>query len=117
MAEGQPHLSIQMSDTKAEGTPGRKQSSPDAAGRGGSTLTFHNICYHVKMKTGFLGARKTYDKEVLRDVRYVFKHLFRERASFNSAWTVESAHANELLPMSGQYTEFNIHNIQNLIKI
>lgn len=99
MAEGQPHLSIQMSDTNTEGTPSIKQSSPNLAGRGGSTLTFHNICYHVKMKTGFLGARKTYDKEVLRDVKYVFKHFFRERACFNSASTVqvESAHVNEPL--------------------
>ncbi|KFO92416.1 ATP-binding cassette sub-family G member 2, partial [Buceros rhinoceros silvestris] len=39
----------------------------------GSTLTFHNICYHVKMKTGFLCARKTYDKEVLRDVNGIMR--------------------------------------------
>ncbi|NXE77181.1 ABCG2 protein, partial [Cochlearius cochlearius] len=34
----------------------------------GSVLTFHNICYHVKIKTGFLCCQKTADKEVLRDV-------------------------------------------------
>ncbi|NXV13263.1 ABCG2 protein, partial [Cepphus grylle] len=34
----------------------------------GSMLTFHNVCYHVKMKTGFLCCQKTTDKEVLRNV-------------------------------------------------
>ncbi|NXE15073.1 ABCG2 protein, partial [Lophotis ruficrista] len=39
----------------------------------GSTLTFHNICYHVKMKTGFLCCQKTVDKEVLRDVNGIMR--------------------------------------------
>ncbi|NXB64304.1 ABCG2 protein, partial [Struthidea cinerea] len=39
----------------------------------GSVLTFHNICYRVKTKTGFLCFRKTADKEVLRDVNGVMK--------------------------------------------
>ncbi|NWQ80714.1 ABCG2 protein, partial [Columbina picui] len=39
----------------------------------GSVLTFHNICYHVKMKTGFLCCQKTTDKEVLRDVNGVMR--------------------------------------------
>ncbi|NXW93513.1 ABCG2 protein, partial [Alopecoenas beccarii] len=39
----------------------------------GSVLTFHNICYHVKMKTGFLCCRKTADKEVLRDVNGIMR--------------------------------------------
>uniref|UniRef100_A0A8C4UGZ5 Broad substrate specificity ATP-binding cassette transporter ABCG2 n=1 Tax=Falco tinnunculus TaxID=100819 RepID=A0A8C4UGZ5_FALTI len=49
------------------------QSSPDLASRGGSILTFHNICYHVKMKTGFLCHQKTTDKEVLRDVNGIMR--------------------------------------------
>ncbi|XP_075006040.1 broad substrate specificity ATP-binding cassette transporter ABCG2 isoform X2 [Calonectris borealis] len=73
MAEGQPHLSIQMSDSNTNGIPSRKQSSPDLAGRGGSILTFHNICYHVKMKTGFLCCQKTANKEVLRDVNGIMR--------------------------------------------
>uniref|UniRef100_A0A8C0IIM5 Broad substrate specificity ATP-binding cassette transporter ABCG2 n=1 Tax=Bubo bubo TaxID=30461 RepID=A0A8C0IIM5_BUBBB len=73
MAEGQPHLSIQMSDSNTNGIPSRKQSSPDLAGGGGSILTFHNICYHVKMKTGFLCCQKTADKEVLRDVNGIMR--------------------------------------------
>ncbi|NXF38175.1 ABCG2 protein, partial [Nyctibius bracteatus] len=39
----------------------------------GSVLTFHNICYHVKMKTGFLCCQKTVDKEVLRDVNGIMR--------------------------------------------
>ncbi|NXQ91683.1 ABCG2 protein, partial [Nyctibius grandis] len=39
----------------------------------GSILTFHNICYHVKMKTGFLCCQKTVDKEVLRDVNGIMR--------------------------------------------
>ncbi|NXJ20025.1 ABCG2 protein, partial [Dicrurus megarhynchus] len=39
----------------------------------GSMLTFHNICYRVKTKSGFLCFRKTTDKEVLRDVNGIMK--------------------------------------------
>ncbi|NXB29842.1 ABCG2 protein, partial [Eulacestoma nigropectus] len=39
----------------------------------GSVLTFHNICYHVGTKTGFLCFRKTTDKEVLRDANGIMK--------------------------------------------
>ncbi|XP_031965969.1 broad substrate specificity ATP-binding cassette transporter ABCG2 isoform X1 [Corvus moneduloides] len=73
MAECQPHLCIQMSDSSTNGIPSRKQSSPDFAGKAGSMLTFHNICYRVKTKTGFLCFRKTADKEVLRDVNGIMK--------------------------------------------
>ncbi|KFW07739.1 ATP-binding cassette sub-family G member 2, partial [Eurypyga helias] len=39
----------------------------------GSVLTFHNICYHVKVKTGFLCCKKTADKEVLRGVNGIMR--------------------------------------------
>ncbi|NWH94174.1 ABCG2 protein, partial [Aegithalos caudatus] len=39
----------------------------------GSVLTFHNICYRVKTKTGFLCFRKNAQKEVLRDVNGIMK--------------------------------------------
>ncbi|NWH37580.1 ABCG2 protein, partial [Chloropsis hardwickii] len=39
----------------------------------GSVLTFHNICYRVKTKTGFLCFQKTTEKEVLRDVNGIMK--------------------------------------------
>ncbi|NXN79038.1 ABCG2 protein, partial [Bombycilla garrulus] len=39
----------------------------------GSVLTFHNICYRVKIKTGFLCFQKTTKKEVLRDINGIMK--------------------------------------------
>ncbi|XP_009889049.1 PREDICTED: ATP-binding cassette sub-family G member 2 [Charadrius vociferus] len=73
MEEGQPHLSIQMSDSNTNGILGRMQSFPDSAGKGGSVLTFHNVCYRVKIKTGFLCCQKTADKEVLRNVNGIMR--------------------------------------------
>ncbi|XP_027740217.1 ATP-binding cassette sub-family G member 2 isoform X2 [Empidonax traillii] len=73
MAEDQPHLCIQMSDSNTNGIPSRRPSSPDLAGKAGSVLTFHNICYHVKTKTGFVCCRKTATKEVLRDVNGIMR--------------------------------------------
>lgn len=89
MAEDKPHLCIEMSESSANGIPSRMQSSPDLAGRAGSVLTFHNICYRVKTRTGFLCFKKTTEKEVLRDVKYVCKHLFRVRISFISVPRVD----------------------------
>lgn len=101
MEEGQPHLCIQMSDSNTNGIPGRMQSFPDSAGKGGSVLTFHNVCYRVKIKTGFLCCQKTAEKEVLRNVKYVFKHLFRVCVCFISVQTVESTHVTQ--PLSTLY--------------
>ncbi|KAB0344694.1 hypothetical protein FD755_020210 [Muntiacus reevesi] len=39
----------------------------------GSVLSFHNICYRVKVKTGFLLCRKTIEKEVLANINGVMK--------------------------------------------
>ncbi|NXL17654.1 ABCG2 protein, partial [Setophaga kirtlandii] len=39
----------------------------------GSVLTFHNICYRVKTKTGFLCFQKTTKKQVLKDVNGIMK--------------------------------------------
>ncbi|NXO63116.1 ABCG2 protein, partial [Phainopepla nitens] len=39
----------------------------------GSVLTFHNICYRVTIKTGFLCFQKNTNKEVLRDVNGIMK--------------------------------------------
>ncbi|NWY73342.1 ABCG2 protein, partial [Erithacus rubecula] len=39
----------------------------------GSVLTFHNICYRVKTKSGHLCFRKTAEKEVLRGVNGIMK--------------------------------------------
>uniref|UniRef100_A0A8B9SZ88 Broad substrate specificity ATP-binding cassette transporter ABCG2 n=1 Tax=Anas platyrhynchos TaxID=8839 RepID=A0A8B9SZ88_ANAPL len=60
MAGGQSYINIQMSE-----------SNP--ADQGGSTLTFHNISYSVKVKSGFLCCRKTASKEVLRDLNGIMR--------------------------------------------
>ncbi|NWW51943.1 ABCG2 protein, partial [Pedionomus torquatus] len=39
----------------------------------GSILTFHNVCYSVKMNTGFLCFQKTTQKEVLRNVNGIMR--------------------------------------------
>ncbi|KAJ8781771.1 hypothetical protein J1605_010755 [Eschrichtius robustus] len=36
---------------------------------GGAVLSFHNICYRVKVKSGFLLCRKTVEKEILKNVK------------------------------------------------
>lgn len=69
MTENQTHISIMMSDSSINGIPNRKQSSQDPSVSGGTTVTFHNICYRVKVKSGFICCRKTIDKEILRDIK------------------------------------------------
>ena len=44
---------------------------------GGAVLSFHNICYRVKVKSGFLLCRKTVEKEILKNVKYVHELLFK----------------------------------------
>ena len=43
----------------------------------GAVLSFHNICYRVQVKTGFLLCRKTIEKEVLANIKYVLELLFK----------------------------------------
>ncbi|XP_020843971.1 broad substrate specificity ATP-binding cassette transporter ABCG2 [Phascolarctos cinereus] len=38
-----------------------------------SVLSFHNICYQVKVKTGFIGNRKIVEKEILKNVNGIMK--------------------------------------------
>lgn len=96
MAEDQPHLYVQMPELGTNGIPSERQSPPELAARAGSVLTFHNICYRVRTKTGHLCFQKTAKKEVLRDVKYVskFQHLFRICVSFISVWRAK------LMPLS-----------------
>uniref|UniRef100_A0A8D0L7A3 ABC transporter domain-containing protein n=1 Tax=Sphenodon punctatus TaxID=8508 RepID=A0A8D0L7A3_SPHPU len=39
----------------------------------GTTVTFHNICYKVKIKSGFICCRKTVDKEILKDINGIMR--------------------------------------------
>lgn len=73
MAEDQPHLYVQMPELGTNGVPSERQSPPELAARAGSVLTFHNICYRVRTKTGHLCFQKTAKKEVLRDVNGIMK--------------------------------------------
>ncbi|XP_010000049.1 PREDICTED: ATP-binding cassette sub-family G member 2 [Chaetura pelagica] len=72
MAAGQPHLGIPTPERDANGVPSIK-SPPASAGRAGSLLTFHNICYQVQVKTGLLCWKKKAQKEVLRDVSGIMR--------------------------------------------
>ncbi|XP_074084233.1 broad substrate specificity ATP-binding cassette transporter ABCG2 [Macrotis lagotis] len=38
-----------------------------------TVLSFHNICYQVKLKTGFIGCRKIVKKEILKNVNGIMK--------------------------------------------
>lgn len=44
----------------------------------GAVLSFHNICYRVKVKTGFLLCRKTIEKEILANIKYVLELLSKQ---------------------------------------
>uniref|UniRef100_A0A8C3CQN5 Broad substrate specificity ATP-binding cassette transporter ABCG2 n=1 Tax=Cairina moschata TaxID=8855 RepID=A0A8C3CQN5_CAIMO len=72
MAGGQSYINIQMSESSTNGILSSKLS-PDLENKGGSTLTFHNISYSVKVKSGFLCCRKTASKEVLRDLNGIMR--------------------------------------------
>ncbi|XP_032042730.1 broad substrate specificity ATP-binding cassette transporter ABCG2 isoform X2 [Aythya fuligula] len=61
-----------MSESSTNGIPS-STLSPDLENQGGSTLTFHNISYSVKVKSGFLCCRKTASKEVLRDLNGIMR--------------------------------------------
>ncbi|EMP29345.1 ATP-binding cassette sub-family G member 2 [Chelonia mydas] len=67
MTDNQSDISIQMSSTN--GLPSRKQSSQDPSVSRGTIVTFHNICYRVEVKSGFICCRKTADKEILKDIK------------------------------------------------
>lgn len=41
----------------------------------GAVLSFHNISYRVKTKSGFMLGKKTVEKDILSNIRYVF-HLY-----------------------------------------
>ncbi|XP_053260080.1 broad substrate specificity ATP-binding cassette transporter ABCG2-like isoform X1 [Podarcis raffonei] len=61
-----PQVGISMSETSTNGIPGKKQIKA-------STVTFHNIWYRVKTKSGFIGCRKTVEKDILRDINGIMR--------------------------------------------
>ncbi|KAM6177404.1 LOW QUALITY PROTEIN: broad substrate specificity ATP-binding cassette transporter ABCG2-like [Erethizon dorsatum] len=48
-------------------------SSDLKSGTEGAVLSFHNICYQVKMKSGFLLGKKTVEKEILSNISGIMR--------------------------------------------
>lgn len=42
-----------------------------------AVLSFHNIYYRVKVKSGFLFGRKTVEKEILTNIKYVHELVLK----------------------------------------
>ncbi|XP_007437212.1 ATP-binding cassette sub-family G member 2-like [Python bivittatus] len=61
-----PEVTVPMADCNTNGIQNQKPLSSDSTKA--STVTFHNICYRVKTKSGFIGCRKIVEKEILRDI-------------------------------------------------
>uniref|UniRef100_A0A900NVA6 Broad substrate specificity ATP-binding cassette transporter ABCG2 n=1 Tax=Sus scrofa TaxID=9823 RepID=A0A900NVA6_PIG len=54
------------------GLPG-SSSNELKTSAGGAVLSFHDICYRVKVKSGFLFCRKTVEKEILTNINGIMK--------------------------------------------
>ncbi|XP_069486642.1 broad substrate specificity ATP-binding cassette transporter ABCG2-like isoform X2 [Ambystoma mexicanum] len=68
------HVMIPMSEPTESGFHTKKASASSIKKMsGGSTLSFNNICYKVKLKTGFMCCPKTVDKNILVDVSGIMK--------------------------------------------
>ncbi|KAL6079791.1 hypothetical protein STEG23_023432, partial [Scotinomys teguina] len=70
MSSNNDHVLVPMSQTNTNSLPG--MNSNDMKTLTGDVLSFHNITYRVKVKSGFL-ARKTVEKEILSDINGIMK--------------------------------------------
>nr|XP_042130495.1 broad substrate specificity ATP-binding cassette transporter ABCG2 [Peromyscus maniculatus bairdii] len=70
MSSSNDHVLVPMSQTNTNGLPG--MNSSDVKTLTGDVLSFHNITYRVKVKTGFL-VRKTVEKEILSGINGIMK--------------------------------------------
>nr|XP_048295599.1 broad substrate specificity ATP-binding cassette transporter ABCG2 [Myodes glareolus]XP_048295600.1 broad substrate specificity ATP-binding cassette transporter ABCG2 [Myodes glareolus]XP_048295601.1 broad substrate specificity ATP-binding cassette transporter ABCG2 [Myodes glareolus]XP_048295602.1 broad substrate specificity ATP-binding cassette transporter ABCG2 [Myodes glareolus] len=70
MSSSNDHVLVPMFQRNTNGLPG--MNSSDVATPTGDVLSFHNITYRVKMKSGFLGRKKT-EKEILSDINGIMK--------------------------------------------
>lgn len=74
MSKVEQHTSISMSEPSINGLHLQKYFSPGTKkAASGSTLTFHNICYRVKIKSGLICCRKTVDKPILTDINGIMR--------------------------------------------
>ncbi|XP_003467515.1 broad substrate specificity ATP-binding cassette transporter ABCG2 isoform X2 [Cavia porcellus] len=72
MSSNNDQFCIPMSQRNTNGIPG--MTSGDLRNRTeGAVLSFHNICYRVKTKSGFLFCQKTVEKEVLSNVNGIMR--------------------------------------------
>ncbi|KAG8511632.1 ATP-binding cassette sub-family G member 2, partial [Galemys pyrenaicus] len=67
---------ITMSQRNTNGLPGVTSNDLKTYSEG-AVLSFHNICYRVKVKSGFLLGRKIVEKEILKNIKYVHELLFK----------------------------------------
>nr|KAF6385776.1 hypothetical protein mMyoMyo1_000069 [Myotis myotis] len=77
MSSGNDQVFIPMSQRNADGLP-RTTPNDQKTFSEGAVLSFHNICYRVKVQSGFLLSRKTVEKEILIKVKYVHELLFKQ---------------------------------------
>ncbi|KAM5338570.1 broad substrate specificity ATP-binding cassette transporter ABCG2-like isoform 2-T2 [Glossophaga mutica] len=72
MSSGNDQVFIPMSQTNTSGLPGTTLNDLKMFTEG-AVLSFHNICYRVKVKSGFLLGRKTTEKEILTNVNGIMR--------------------------------------------
>ncbi|MBZ3886961.1 ATP-binding cassette sub-family G member 2 [Sciurus carolinensis] len=73
MTSSNDQICIPMSQRNSNGLPGMTSSDLKTFTTGGDVLSFHNICYRVKVKSGFLLGRKVVEKEILSNVNGIMK--------------------------------------------
>ncbi|KAF6128467.1 ATP binding cassette subfamily G member 2 (Junior blood group) [Phyllostomus discolor] len=72
MSSGNDQVFIPMSQANTSGHPGTAPNDLKMF-TDGAVLSFHNICYRVKVKSGFLLGRKTTEKEILTNVNGIMR--------------------------------------------
>uniref|UniRef100_H0XH38 Broad substrate specificity ATP-binding cassette transporter ABCG2 n=3 Tax=Otolemur garnettii TaxID=30611 RepID=H0XH38_OTOGA len=72
MSSSNAEVYIPMSQSNPNGLPGTTSNDLKTAMEG-AVLSFHNICYRVKLKSGFLHGRKTVEKEILSNINGIMK--------------------------------------------
>uniref|UniRef100_A0A8D2CX64 Broad substrate specificity ATP-binding cassette transporter ABCG2 n=1 Tax=Sciurus vulgaris TaxID=55149 RepID=A0A8D2CX64_SCIVU len=73
MTSSNDQICIPMSQRNSNGLPGMTSSDLKTFTTGGDVLSFHNIYYRVKVKSGFLLGRKVVEKEILSNVNGIMK--------------------------------------------
>ncbi|KAM7155342.1 broad substrate specificity ATP-binding cassette transporter ABCG2 isoform 2-T2 [Molossus nigricans] len=72
MTAGSYNVSIPVSQRKTSGLDGTTPNDQTSFTEG-AVLSFHNICYRIKVKSGFLLSRKTIEKEILMNINGIMR--------------------------------------------